>query len=334
MTAAKTSPARVLVTRGGCLESEHTVDFALMDGAGSIVKAAGDIDRPVFPRSSIKALQALVLVEDGAADAFGLSAAHLALACASHSGEAQHVARAEEMLAAAGLQPTCLACGAQPPQRTRDRIALAERGERATALHNNCSGKHAGMLAACQHLGLDPAGYVRPDHPVQKRIAQLLTALSDTPHDAGNVAVDGCSIPTYAIPLRSLALAFSRFGSGETLSGDRAAAARRLIAACFEAPEMVAGTGRACTTIMREAKGRAFVKTGAEGVYAAVFPEEGLAAVLKVRDGAQRAAECAVASLVCDVLGRSREDGALGALASPTLTNWNGITVGTVRAAL
>ena len=326
-----TTPAFVNVSRGGKLESAHAIDVAIADTRGTVVKAWGEVERAVFPRSAIKALQALPLVESGAADALSLGDRHLALACASHNGEPSHVEAASSMLAAAGLDQSALECGAHPPRLRRDREALRESGSRPQPLHNNCSGKHGGMLARAVHSQEPTKGYIQPAHPGQSRVAKVLEEVIGVPHDDRNRAIDGCSIPTYAVPLDALAVAFARFGVGEGYSGDRASAARRLRSACFAHPDMVAGSGRVCTAIMSALPGRAFVKTGAEGVYVAAFADLGLGLALKARDGATRAAEVALVALVMRTL--ELDPAAvpeLAQMANPTLTNWNGLEVGAI----
>jgi L-asparaginase II len=327
-------PVLVEVTRGGRVESRHRGAIAILDADGGVHTALGDIDRPVFPRSAVKSIQALPLVESGAADAFGFGEKELALACSSHSGEPAHVALAASMLQRAGLDGTALECGAHWPSRQEVTIELARSGATPTALHNNCSGKHSGFLSVCQHCGVDHHGYVRMDHRLQDMVRDALEGVTGAPHGLDNSGTDGCSIPTYAIPLKSLALGFARMATGTRLGPKRAAAAKRLFSACMDEPFYVAGTGRACTKIMEAGKGRVFVKTGAEGVYCAAVPELGLGIALKCDDGAGRASEAVVCSVLAHLL---RDDaglsGKLANLAHSTLRNWNGIEVGDIHPA-
>jgi L-asparaginase II len=327
-------PVLVEVTRGGRVESRHCGAIAILDADGGVHTALGDINRPVFPRSAVKSIQALPLVESGAADAFGFGEKELALACASHSGEPAHVALAASMLERAGLDGTALECGAHWPSRQEVTIELARSGAVPTALHNNCSGKHSGFLSVCQHCGVDHHGYVRMDHRLQDMVRDALEDVTGAPHGLDNSGTDGCSIPTYAIPLKSLALGFARMATGTRLGPKRAAAAKRLFSACMAEPFYVAGTGRACTKIMEAGKGRVFVKTGAEGVYCAAVPELGLGIALKCDDGAGRASEAVVCSVLAHLL---RDDaglsGKLANLAHSTLRNWNGIEVGDIHPA-
>ena len=322
-------PVLVEVTRGGRVESVHRGAVAVIDANGGVVLALGDIDAAVFPRSAVKALQALPLLESGAAEQFGLTEAEIALACSSHNGEPEHVATALSMLRKAGRDGDCLECGAHWPSYQPATRALARAGGTALAAHNNCSGKHAGFICVACHTGDDPAGYVRPEHPTMQRITAALAETTGTVLDARNRGTDGCSIPTYAIPLRALALAFARFGTGHGFAPDRAAAAARIRAAVAANPFMVAGSKRFDTEIMQALGARIFSKTGAEGVHCAALPELGLGIAVKCDDGAGRAADLITATLAERFLG----GGVPEALTRPVLSNWNRIDVGGLRAA-
>jgi L-asparaginase II len=328
------NPVLVEALRGDLVESAHRGAVAVLDADGVVVLALGEIDRPIFPRSAIKGLQALPLIESGAADGFGLVAEELALACASHSGEPDHARVAASMLAKAGRGETTLECGAHWPMGDVAQRALAAAGVRPGALHNNCSGKHAGFVCLACGLDEDPAGYVGADHRVQREVRATLIETTGDPHLPENRGIDGCSIPTYAVPLRNLALAFARFGTGHGFGPERARAAQRLREAVAQAPFMVAGTGRFDTVLMEAMRERAFVKVGAEGVYCAALPELGYGVALKIEDGAGRAAEVAMAAIIERLM---RLDGhqalTVDALARPTLRNWNGIEVGAYRPA-
>ncbi|MET0597626.1 MAG: asparaginase [Mesorhizobium sp.] len=329
-----TDPVLVEVLRGDLVESVHRGAVAVVDTNGRALLTLGDTDRPVFPRSAVKAIQALPLVESGAANAFGFGERELALACASHAGEPGHTALAASMLAAAGLDRSALECGAHWPSNHAATIALARAGKEPTSLHNNCSGKHAGFLCACRHQGLRLAGYVGYDHPFQAELRAVMEAVTGAPHLAENAAVDGCSIPTYAVPLASLALGFARMATGVGLPPARAAAARRLLSACMAEPWLVAGTGAACTRLMEAAPGRIFAKVGAEGVYCAAVSELGLGVALKCDDGAGRAAETAVAAVLSRLFaGDPTLAARLDALARPPVPSRKGEIVGRIRPA-
>jgi L-asparaginase II len=329
-------PVVVEVTRGGIVESEHRGAAAVIDADGGVVVGFGDIDRPVFPRSAIKALQALALVEGGHADRLGLSEQELALCCSSHSGEPAHVAAAASMLRRAGRDETALECGAHWPNVLGEAAQrLAATGARPSALHNNCSGKHAGFVCLACGEGFDPCGYIARDHLVQRRIAGVLADVTGI--DLGGDApcgTDGCSIPTYGFPLRALAHAFARFGTGIGFGPARAAAAARLRAAVAASPFFVAGTDRFDTRAMTLLGARAFTKTGAEGVHCAALPELGLGIAVKCADGSGRASDVMLAALVARLLPMAPAQAeAWAPFAAPSLRNWNGITVGQLRPA-
>jgi L-asparaginase II len=327
-----TNPVLVEVTRGDIVESRHHGAIAVVDASGRRVAATGDVEAPVFPRSAVKAIQALPLVESGAADACGFGAAELALASASHSGEPRHVETAAAMLAAAGRSASDLECGTHMPMSSLAERTLLRANRLPGPLHNNCSGKHAGFICTACHLGVDPKGYVLPDHPVQREVTAALADVSGTELGAANRAVDGCSIPAYAIPLERLARGFAKMATGEGLSPSRAAAARRILDACMAEPFMVAGSGRFCTDVMPLFAGRLFLKGGAEGVYCAAFPESGIGVALKIDDGATRASEVAMAAVIAALL---ESDGAQSSAFRHRLTtpvkSRRGVTVGEMR---
>ena len=340
-----TNPILAEALRGGSVESMHRGAFAVVDADGALHGAAGDVDRPIFPRSAVKLLQALPLVESGAADRWQLSDEELALACASHGGEPRHTQAAAAMLAKAGVDAAALECGAHWPYRDVTQREMAARGETPTALHNNCSGKHAGFvclgcLMAEQSGARDRRaflrGYVTPDHPVMREVTAALQSTTGWDLARSPVGTDGCSIPTHSIPLRHLALAFARAGTGIGLRDGQARASKRLRAAVAKAPFMVAGSGRFDTRVMERLGERVFCKVGAEGVYCAALPEAGLGVAIKIDDGNNaRAAEVVMAALIerlvrLDDAERSFVHG----LADLPLSNWNGLEVGRLRATL
>lgn len=333
-------PILVEATRGGIVESFHRGALAVLDADGGVHTALGDIDRPIFPRSAVKLLQALPLVASGAADALGLSDAELALACASHGGGAMHAQGAAGMLAKAGVDPAVLECGVHWPYDDAAQHALARRGDQPTALHNNCSGKHAGFvcLGCAMRGGQDAAaflrGYVQPDHPVMREVTAALQAATGFDPAGTARGTDGCGIPTYAVPLRHLAHAFARVATGDGLSPDHARAARRLRSAIATHPEMVAGSGRLDTRLMQRLGQRVCCKVGAEGVYCAALPELGLGLALKMDDGNNaRAAEVVLAALLERLLDLDAADRAwLRSVSDAAQHNRNGIEVGRLRA--
>jgi L-asparaginase II len=321
-----------VVVRGGFVESRHHGAYAIVGPGGAVIRSGGDVERLVYPRSAIKALQCLAVIESGAADRFGFSAAEIALACASHGGEPDHVETARAMLAKLGLDADALECGAHWPSDPAAARELARRGDTPGALHNNCSGKHAGMLAVALALGAPYRGYVEPGHPVQQRIAAILGALTGSDLALAPRGVDGCSVPTWALPLHGLARAFHRFVTGEAMPPVHAAAAQRILAAVRAHPFMVAGSKRFCTDLMRIVP-RAFVKTGAEGVFCAAVPHAGLGIALKCSDGASRAAETAIAGLLAglDVWTEAERQQLIG-FARVTIRNWRNRETGEIQA--
>lgn len=326
------NPVVVEVMRGNLVESRHRGMVVAVDAEGRPVFALGDVEAGVFPRSACKAMQALPLVESGAADAYGFGAKALALACSSHSGEPEHVALAAEMLAAAGRDVSALECGAHWSSDQPTLIQQVRTLEKPNALYNNCSGKHAGFICACCHSGAEPAGYVGYDHPIQREIRAVVAELTGAVLGRDNCGIDGCSIPTYAVPLNRLAQGFARMATGVGLSPTRARASKRLIDACMAEPFYVAGTRRACTRLMKTAPGRIFAKTGAEGVFCAAIPEKGIGIALKCEDGTTRAAEAMVAATLARFFADEPEIHAtLMAQANRALRNWNGMHVGEVR---
>jgi L-asparaginase II len=323
----------VEVLRGALVESRHRGAVCVVDADGTVVLALGDASQPVYPRSAVKPIQALPLIESGAAERYGFGDEELALACASHGGEPAHVAVAERMLARAGLDRTALECGTHWPSHQPSSQALARSGGAPSALHNNCSGKHSGFLCTACATSVDHHGYVGVAHPVQREVRAALEDLTGERLAEESCGIDGCSIPTWAIPLDALARAFARFGTGRGLAPERAKAAARLRAACAAQPYYVAGTGRFCTEVMTLFGARVLVKTGAEGVFCGALPEQGLGIAVKCDDGGTRAAEVAMATLIARFLPLSEsESAAFQRFLRPTLRNWNGLEVGAVRA--
>jgi len=322
------NPILIELTRGPLVESWHRGAVAISSPSGTLALQLGDVERPVYPRSAVKALQALPLVESGAADHFGFGAPEIALACGSHAGTERHAGLAASMLERAGLRPDALGCGAHPPLAVSAASALIAAGCEPTQLHNNCSGKHAGMLATAVHLNEPIAGYWEPTHPVQERIRQALADVSGAPLGPDVLGIDGCSVPNWAMPLKLLARTFARLVTGEGLAPPRRQAIARILEACWEQPELVAGKGRADTVVMRAFPGQVFMKTGAEGVYCGGFPELKLGFALKIDDGAKRAAAGAAMALIERFFPAAR-----GLMPYGPIKTWRGAEVGAIRSA-
>jgi len=314
------NPILVEVTRGPLVESVHRGSIAVADASGKIVFSLGDLETPVYPRSSLKPIQTLPLVESGAADAFGLSSEEIALACASHSGEPMHTTRVASWLARIGCGESDLACGAHPSRYEPVAEDMIRRGEKPTRIHNNCSGKHTGFLTVARHWDIATKGYEHHDHPVQSAIAKILADLAGV---RGELpwGIDGCAAPNFALPLAAQARAFAQ------MAGPRG---QRIVRAMTAHPELVSGTDRVCAILMRSAKGRAAVKTGAEGFFAGIVPELGLGIALKIDDGAGRAADTVMAAML-DRFGLLGSDDAAQKILRAPVTNTVGAVVGERR---
>ena len=329
------NPILVEVARGGHVESFHRGAAVVVDAGGCVIQAWGDVERPIFPRSAVKPLQALPLVASGAADRFGLTQAEIALACGSHAGEPLHVATAESMLRKAGQDASRLECGVHWPLGESAARALSGRGQLPCNLHNNCSGKHAGFICLARHRGLDTAGYTQPDHLAMQEVTAALAAATGALLDESCRAIDGCSIPTFAMPLRSVATGFARLGTGCHLTPSHTSATARIRAAIAAEPVMLAGSGRFDTRIATAFGEAVLCKCGAEGVAAAAIPGQGLGLAVKIDDGAGRAAEVAMAALLRRILpGPLADHDELSRSVDVSLHNWNGMVVGQVRACL
>ena len=291
-----TNPAPLTeIWRGALMESHHTGHAVICDAQGEIVMAWGDPEKTILPRSSAKMIQALPLLESGAAAAHGLTSRQLALACASHNGAAIHTEPVNAWLADLGLSDGDFRCGPQIPDDDEARHALIRAGQTPCQVHNNCSGKHAGFLTLTRHLGAGPE-YIDPDHPVQQ--ACLAAFEEVTGETSPGYGIDGCSAPNFMTSLHGMARAMAFFANAQDGADARQTAAVQLRQAMMAHPELVAGEGRACTELMRATTEPVALKTGAEGFFVAILPQRGLGIALKISDGATRAAECTIAALL------------------------------------
>lgn len=328
------NPILVDVTRGTMVESRHRGAIAVLDASGKAIETAGDIDRPIYPRSAIKPLQTILLVESGAADRFGLGEDHLTLASSSHNGEPMHVDRVITWLAKLGLSVADLECGKQMPLHEPSAEALVKAGQAPTAAHNNCSGKHSGFLSVCVHRGWPTKGYTRPEHPVQQALLKLFEELADASLAGGPRGTDGCGIPVFGYTLRQMALALARFADPSSLSSERAQACRRIQAAIPKNPLLIAGTGRWDSAVLSAVGSDLVVKGGAEGVHAGALPSKGLGFALKIDDGAGRASQIALgAALKRHGAFTDVQVAALSMQLTQPLKNWAGTHVGDVKPA-
>lgn len=321
------APLTVALTRGqDIIESRHAVHAVVMSDDKKIIASYGDAARLTFTRSTLKPLQAIALLESGAAAAAQLSDAEIALACASHNGEALHIDAVGGWLARLNLSEDDLECGAHAP--------YANAAGDVRALANNCSGKHAGMLTLAQHLGAPTKGYTEIDHVVQKTILGIIGEMCGETLHAGCCGTDGCSAPNPAMPLTALAAGFATFMRPETLGFARGIACRHIYQAMVDNPVHVAGTKRLDTVLMQAAKGKIMCKIGAEGTYIAVIPAHDTVIALKAEDGAGRAGQAALAALLQkhDLCDAGVYD-AIKPVALPVIKNWRGIETGTTQVA-
>jgi L-asparaginase II len=324
------NPILVRRWRGGRVESVHRGAWVLVDSSGTVLDGLGDVEFPIFARSSTKALQALPLIESGAAERFRFDSEETALAVASHNGEACHTRVVERLLTRLGLSVADLRCGAHRPYDSDTAFEMRKSGAQATALHNNCSGKHAGFLALAKHLDVPPEAYLDPESESQCRIHRAVLEMTGTRPGQLSTAIDGCSAPTFRLPLRNLALGFARFANPAGLESERRAACERLAAAAARHPELIGGTqGQICSAISRATGGRLFPKIGAEAVY--VIGERGgeRALALKMDDGEKLGLHPLVLHLLRRLgLARDEELEALSTWAAGPIRNWAGLEVG------
>ncbi len=313
--------------RGDMRESLHAGHAVICDAHG-VVEAWGVPGQVIYPRSSCKMIQALPLIESGAADAAGLTDRQLALACASHSGAAMHVATVDGWLSGLGLGEPDLRCGCHMPRDAAENRRLTCSDTAPCQLHNNCSGKHAGFLTLNRQLKGGP-DYVEPDHPVQRAVKAAFEEVTD--EDSPGFGIDGCSAPNWACTVEGLARAMARFANPGT--DRRGQAMRRLVDAMRTHPEMVAGEGRSCTELMRAMGGVAAIKTGAEAVFVAILPNQGLGVALKITDGGTRASEAAITALLIHLGVLDADHPAAQAHLDGPILNCRGMVTGNLRRA-
>ncbi|MFQ3261771.1 asparaginase [Reinekea sp.] len=328
-------PIQVNVMRGGIIESAHQIKAIVVDSSGETVSSWGDMEPLVYPRSAIKALQALAFMERGGAQKYGFNEQEIAILCASHNGEKQHTETVQKMLAKLWLTPKDFECGHHWPMRAEAGYELASAGLTPNNLHNNCSGKHAGMLGLAKLLQADHKHYIDIEHAVQKTIAATMAEMCEIDFTNLPHSPDGCSAPTWAIPLYNLALGFAKFADPAMLTAERKTACNTLFGAVVSNPFMVAGTGRYCTEMMQALGQRVFLKVGAEGVYIAAIPDLKLAVALKCEDGAARGAE-SVMTAILERIGATDHisEDAVAKFKRVRLTNWNKLETGEIISTL
>ena len=323
------------VIRGDTVESIHRGHLIVIDGDGKTVASVGDPSTVAFFRSASKAFQTIPFITSGAADAFGFTDKEIALAAASHSGEIVHVALATRMLAKIGLSESDLKCGAHLPFSEVDAKHMMRAGEEPTQLHNNCSGKHAAMLAFAKHIGADLATYDLPDNRIQKRILRCVADFCEIAENDIAIGMDGCAAPNFAVPVAAMAKSFINLISPSKFPEATQNACSRLVAAMLKYPEIIGGTDRLDTMLMQAAPGQIVSKVGADGVWlCGVLPSEkyptGLGIALKVEDGDDHRGRPVIAVEILRQLGILSDD-ALPELSPMPIKNRRGDVVGKVK---
>ena len=327
------NPILAELIRGNWVENRHRGAYVVVDADGAIIAQGGDIERAVFPRSAIKSMQALPIFSAHAEADFHHTEEELALACASHHGEDAHVRTANGLLTRIGLSADDLECGAHLPTNIAARDALIEAHQQPSALHNNCSGKHSSMLSVALALGVPTKGYVEREHAVQKAVRAAVEAVICEPLREDKCGIDGCSIPTFAAPLRAFAFGFARMATGKGISPEYGHAAQRLFDAATSHPHLVSGTGHADMRIMQAFGGRVMQKVGAEGVQCGAIRNKGWGYALKCDDGNMPASQAMLAGLLLKIADPDAAQRAvLEDYANQILRNVRGTEVGVVRA--
>jgi len=320
------------VTRSELVESTHYGDAAVADGAGRIIASAGDPERRAYLRSSSKPLQALLVVQTGAADEFEFTDKELAICCASHCGSAEHVQTVLGILAKLGLSEGDLECGVHWPGDADERNQLTAEGKEPGPAHNNCSGKHAGMLAAACIMGVRTAGYRYREHPVQKATLDNMATMCDLPAAQIHLGIDGCGVPTFGMPLRNMCIGFARLTTPGGIPADLASAAERIAAAMAAAPVMVSGRGSFNSTLLELAGDIVTCKGGAEGLFMLGVRGRDMGLGVKIADAGGRAQAPAVLTALrqLGVLTQEQHE-KLAEFAHPQVKNCHGEIVGEIR---
>lgn len=326
------SPIIVEIRRGPWVESIHQVHAVVVRPDGSQVRAWGDPEIPTIPRSATKPFQTLPLIETGAAEALGFDERLIALSSASHGASATQMALLEALRDRLNLTDDALECGAHKPTDQASADALIRAGKSPCRLHNNCSGQHLGFIATALHLGEDPRGYSKPDHPVQLRSMAVVEEMTGIAIERSRLAIDGCNAPTYALPLKGFATAAARLADPSGLAATRRRSLDQIFAACTAYPELVAGEDRLDTAMMRALKGSGVTKIGAEGVVIGALRGQGLGFAIKVADGTGRAADAVAARLLIE-LGAGNAD-MLQKWANPPIRTAAGDIAGEIRVVL
>ncbi|UOF01644.1 asparaginase [Bdellovibrio reynosensis] len=330
---ASRNPLIVEVTRGAVVESSHQVIGVVVDETGATKNFWGQPAFLTYPRSGIKMLQAIPFVESGAVDKFGLSDKHIALACASHKAEKDHLTALTEWMDKTGIKESNFICGPHLPYDENAAHEMLRKNQKPTVLCNNCAGKHSAIMSTCLHLGEDIAGYDKFDHPAQKRLRKILTETMKVDHSKVVYASDGCGIPTYAVTVQQMAVGMSTFINPKETPA-RKLAVDRIIRAVSAQPFYLAGSDHFVTSVIEKTQGRAIIKGGAEGIYCGFLTDKKLAFAVKASDGGARAAQVATAAILLNYGGLNADEfKALSKHTQPTVTNWRGDVVGQIRIA-
>jgi len=324
----------VKVYRGNVVESVHRVSVAVFDAEGKSIASFGNADLITCLRSSAKPLQIIPMIEAGCIEEFDFSQPEISVIMGSHNSEPYHVSTVASILEKIGLSESDLSCGIHEPLHKETADKLREEGITLTQLHNNCSGKHSGMLTACVKLGFPTEGYFKPDHPLQEMITDVVCEMTQYPREKIEIGMDNCSVPVFGLPLRNIALGYARLMELESQNDEmRSKTARIIINAMAGNPEMIAGTDRLCTDLMRVAKSRLIAKIGAEGVYCVGVRNKNIGIALKVEDGTWRATAPAILEVLnqLEVLSQA-ELQQLGRFRFQKIKNHKGEMIGEIRA--
>ena len=324
----------VEVTRNGMVESQHYGAAVVCDINGNVVQSWGNIENLIFPRSALKPMMAVQLVESGACDHYALNDAELSLACSSHQGERMHQDLVVSWLKRLGLTEDHLACGPVLPEHTESAHQLLASGQKGCRIHHNCSGKHAGLLTTALHLDISLDGYHQIEHPLQQLLLDVLSDLADVDLRKYPIGIDGCGLPAPTMPLMQLGHAMARFANPVDLSDDRAHAIYRLHEAITNEPLFIAGYGTLVSELNEVTKGGVLAKTGAEGIVVAAIPDRGLGIAVKIADGSARARSVALLAILDHLDALSDEDkDKLRVYISPPIINSRGLIVGEIQSA-
>lgn len=322
------TPLQINIFREKNIESKHAVSAVVMTSNGQLMQTYGDVAQKIYPRSSIKCIQAIPIITTGAAEKFNISDIELALASASHSGEQKHTEAVQNWLQRIGLSFADLECGSHAPANQAAFISLLK-NKNFTALENNCSGKHTGMLSSALAMNVTTKGYVKNEHPVQQLIQKIIEDFTSEKISSHDIAIDGCTLPTYFLRLQNLALAMARFADSQNFSSQYQVACERIATAIMQNPFYIAGTDRYCTQMTMLMHQQGFVKTGAEGVMFAALPKLKLGIAVKCHDGHSRAAEVAMTNILLslNVINEAQAQDFI----EPQIKNWNGLVTGYVK---